>query len=138
MYNLRPKRWLSAPTPSKIAGQTLWRTLQAVSILYLLVGSFWFQHWYVLWVLTPAALLPDSRFTRFLLPWLAFGALSSNVGMDFLLNTVLKESRYITKYILPVVMIWGPILVAATISTLTRRWGAKKAGKTASRQVVQH
>jgi hypothetical protein len=107
-------------------------------MLYLLVGSFWFQHWYILWVLAPAALLPDSRFTRLLLPWLAFGALSSNVGMDFLLNTVLKELRYIIKYILPVVMIWGPVLVAAILSTLIQRWGAKRAGKTASRPIVQN
>jgi hypothetical protein len=91
-----------------------------------------------LWVLAPAALLPDSRLPRLLLPWLAFGALSSNVGMDFLLNTVLKESRYITKYILPVVMIWGPILVAAILSTLIQRRDAKKARQTASRHIVQN
>ena len=137
-FNFRPKRWRSAPLPSEDVEQTLWRTLGAVSMLYLIIGSFWFQHWYILWVLAPAALLPDSRFTRFLLPWLAFGALSSNVGMDFLLNTVLKESRYITKYILPVVMIWGPILVVASFSTLIQRWRAKKASKMTSRPVVQN
>jgi hypothetical protein len=138
MYNFRPKRWRSSPLASEEAKQTLWRSLQAVSMLYLLVGSFWFQHWYILWVLAPAALLPDSRLPRLLLPWLAFGALSSNVGMDFLLNTVLKESRYITKYILPVVMIWGPILVAAILSTLIQRRDAKKARQTASRHIVQN
>lgn len=137
MYNFRPKRWRSSTTIPEEAEQTLWRSLQAVSMLYLLVGSFWFQHWYILWVLAPAALLPDSRFTRWVLPWLAFGALSSNVGMDFLLNTALKESRYVIKYILPVVMIWGPISIAAIISALSQRWNTEKTRQTASRPVVQ-
>jgi hypothetical protein len=138
MYNFRPKRWRSSTITPEEAEQILWRSLLVVSMLYLLVGSFWFQHWYILWVLAPAALLPDSRFTRMLLPWLAFGALSSNVAMDFLLNTLLKESRYIIKYILPVVMIWGPILVAAILSKLIQRWAAKRSGNTTSRHVVQN
>jgi hypothetical protein len=137
-FNFRPKRWQNVPINAEEAQQTLWRTLQIVSMLYLILGSFWFQHWYILWVLAPAALLPESRFTRSFLPWLAFGALSSNVGMDFLLNTLLKESRAITKYVLPVLMIWGPILLAVSIPTLIQRWGTKKATKTASRPVVQN
>ena len=133
---LRLKRWRSAPIPSEGAEQRLWRTLLVVSMLYLILGSFWFQHWYVLWVLAPAALLPGSRFTRWTLPWLAFGALSSNLAMDFLLNTLLKESRTITKYLLPVVMIWGPILITAIIFKFVQLRGVKKAGKTASRPIV--
>ena len=43
----------------------LWHALLVVSMLYLVVGSFWFQPWYVLWVIAPAALLPGSRFTRY-------------------------------------------------------------------------
>jgi hypothetical protein len=31
----------------------------AISLLYLLVGSFWFQPWYLMWPLALAALLPD-------------------------------------------------------------------------------
>jgi hypothetical protein len=120
MFNFRPKRWHKVPTDSEEAQQTLWRALCAVSLLYLIVGSFWFQHWYVLWVLAPAALLPGDRFTRFLLPWLAFGALSSNVAMDFILNTILEGSRTITKYIWPVVIIWGPFVMAAILSTSIR------------------
>jgi hypothetical protein len=60
----------------------LWRALTAISMWYLLVGSFWFQHWYVLWALASAALMPDSQFTCSLLPWLTFGALLSNVAND--------------------------------------------------------
>lgn len=62
--------------------QSLWVASVTVAMLYLLVGSFWFQHWYVMWVLAPAALLPNHPFTRRVLPWLCFGALSSNILYD--------------------------------------------------------
>jgi len=39
----------------------------AVTLVYLLIGSFWFQHWYLLWVLAPAALLPANRWALTLL-----------------------------------------------------------------------
>jgi hypothetical protein len=136
MFNFRPKRWRNGPIALEEADPKLWRVLIAVSMLYLLVGSFWFQHWYVLWALAPAALLPDSRFTRSILPWLAFGALASNVAMDFLLNTALKESQSVVKHILPVVMIWGPVSIAAIVFRLTRRLGVEKAKLTASRPIV--
>jgi hypothetical protein len=76
----------------------LWYVVIATSMLYVLVGSFWFQHWYILWVIAPAALQPDSLFTRSVLPWLALGALSSNVAMDFLINTITKTSPPILNY----------------------------------------
>jgi hypothetical protein len=81
--------------------------------------------------------LPEERFTHSLLPWLAFGALSSNVAMDFLLNTALKGSRTITKYVWPVVIIWGPILIAIILSTVIQWWKRGKASKTASRHIIQ-
>ena len=138
MFNFRPRRWRNESIASEDTHQTVWRTLQAVSILYLIVGSFWFQHWYVLWVLAPAALLPGSRFTRSLLPWLAFGALSSNVAIDFLLHSALEGSRSISKYIWPVVIIWGPFLIATIISTVTQRCNGKKASKMASKLIAQN
>jgi hypothetical protein len=52
-------------------------------LLYLLVGSFWFQHWYVVWALAPAALMPHAQPMRRLLPWLGFGALAANVVSAF-------------------------------------------------------
>ena len=125
LFNFRPKRWRSASIAPEEADSKLWRALTAVSMLYLLVGSFWFQHWYVLWVLAPAALLPNSRFTRFVLSWLAFGALSSNVAMDFFLNTTIKTSPAIVNYILVVVVIWVPVLLAASLLALARRRGKR-------------
>ena len=102
---LRGKQPLSAEVI-----QLLWRVMMAVSLLYLLIGSFWFQSWYFLWILVPAALLPKSQFTRLILPWLVFGALSSNVIMDFLANSPNITIPSLTKYILPVAIIWGPAL----------------------------
>jgi hypothetical protein len=96
----------------------LWRTMLAVSLLYILVGSYWLQHWYFLWVLAPAVLLPQSRLSRFILPWLSFGALSSNVVMDFITNITSITLTAPTKYYLPVAIIWGPLffmLVASFI-----------------------
>jgi len=125
MFNFRPKRWRSTPIALEEIDLKLWRALTAISMLYLLVGSFWFQHWYVLWALAPAALLPGSQFTRSILPWLTFGALSSNVAMDFLLATVMKTSPPILNYISVVVIIWGPVLLVISILTLARRAGKR-------------
>jgi hypothetical protein len=101
-FNFRPKRWRSALILPADADRVLWHTLTAISMLYLLVGTFWFQHWYILWVLAPAVLLPDRRFTRTMLPWLVFGALSSNVAMSFLLATVFESAPLLIALILPV------------------------------------
>lgn len=127
MFNFRPKRWRSDPVDSVEAERGLWHALAVISMLYLLVGSFWFQHWYVLWVLAPAVLLPDSRFTRSMLPWLVFGALSSNMAMSFLLATTLKTAPRIVNYITVVIIIWGPLLIAFSAHVLARRWGKRAA-----------
>jgi hypothetical protein len=137
-FNFRPKRWHDASIASVEGSRVLWHAMRDVSMLYLLVGSFWFQHWYFLWVLVPAVLLPDSRFSRWILPWLAFGALSSNVTMDFLLNSVLEGSQSIMKHILPVVMIWGPVTLAAIVFRLTQNKRPEKDSLTASNPIVQN
>ena len=61
----------------------LWSGAMAVTLAYLLVGSFWFQHWYLLWVLAPAVLLPDSRWALTLLPAYCLGALWSHLTNSF-------------------------------------------------------
>jgi len=120
MFNFRPQRWRSDPIVPAEEGPLLWRVLTTISMLYLLIGSFWFQHWYVLWILAPAVLLSNSRFTRYMLPWLVFGALSSNVAMSFLLDTMLKNMPRIVNYISVVVIIWGPLLIASGILGIAR------------------
>jgi hypothetical protein len=95
-------------------------------MVYLLVGTFWFQHWYVLWVLVPAALSPDRRFTRSTLPWLVFGALASNAAMSYLLATVLESASRLLKYTTVVIIIWGPFLIAFGVQALGKQIGKKR------------
>jgi hypothetical protein len=76
--------------PSSILGSQgddtpLWRTAVLVAMAYVLVGSTWFEPWYLLLPLAPAALLPASTFTRVVLPCYCLGALWSNLTSDFLL-----------------------------------------------------
>ncbi len=122
MFNFHPRRWRNTPITPEEANQTLWRALVAVCFMFLVVGSFWFQHWYIFWLLAPAVLLPQSRLTGFVLPWLTFGALSSNVVMDFALNTSLKTVPLISSYFLAVLIIWGPLLIITVFRTVAMRW----------------
>ena len=124
-FNFRPKRWRIVSDAPARTDQILWHTLTIVSIFYLLVGTFWFQHWYVLWVLAPAVLLPNSRFNRRMLPWLVLGALSSNVAMSFLLATILEHAPRLLNYITVVVIIWIPLLIASVIQLLARQQGKR-------------
>ena len=119
-FNFRPRRFDEPLDPADVE-RRLWRTLAVVSMLYLIVGSFWFQHWYVLWVLAPAVLSPNHRFSRFLLPGLVFGALSSNVAMSFLLATILESAPRMVSYITVVGIIWGPLLIAIG-ALILKRW----------------
>jgi alpha-1,6-mannosyltransferase len=77
--------WRATPrTPALADERTLWLSSLMITLAYLIVGSFWFQSWYVLWALALAALLPASGFTRTLLPLYCLGALCSNLSTDFL------------------------------------------------------
>ena len=126
MFNFRPQRWRREETVKTNKEVILWQSLASVSMVTLLIGTFWFQHWYILWALAPAVLLPNSRLTRSTLPWLAFGALSSNVVMSFLVETLLKTSPRISKYISEVVMIWGPVFIVSIIYLLLQWRGKRK------------
>ncbi|MEO7909279.1 MAG: glycosyltransferase family 87 protein [Roseiflexaceae bacterium] len=64
----------------------LWRGSIAVTVAFLLVGSFWIWQWYLLWVLVLAALLPTSRFTATVLPACCAGVLSLHSAADFLIR----------------------------------------------------
>jgi hypothetical protein len=83
LYMLGWRRAADDAEPAAEA-QLLWRTAAVVNLLYLLVGSFWFQPWYVLWVLAPAALLPASRLLQAVVAWLCAGALFGNVLAGYL------------------------------------------------------
>ena len=112
MLDFRPRRWQAAPAPDWRDDRLLWRSVAAVTLLYLLIGSFWFQHWYLVWVLAPAALLPDSLLTRRWLPWLGFGALSANLVSAFAPAMATAPLSKIALASLIVAVIWTPMLIA--------------------------
>lgn len=112
MLGFRPRRWQATPVPDRCTDRQLWRTVAAVTLLYLLIGSFWFQHWYVVWVLAPAALLPDSLLARWLLPWLGFGALAANAVGAFVPALAAEPLSKTALAALVVAVIWTPALIA--------------------------
>jgi hypothetical protein len=96
----------------------LWSTVLGVNLCYLLVGSFWFQFWYISWALLPAALLPAGFVARTILPWLSFGGLSSNVLFNYL-PLLRDEPLNRTQRVMAAVgMIWLPVLAAAVAGRL--------------------
>lgn len=126
MLDFRPRRWKSAPAPDWRDDRLLWRAVAAVVLLYLLIGSFWFQHWYVVWLLVPAVLLPDSLLTRWLLPWLGFGALSANVVEAFAVALAPGPVSKVALAALVVAVIWTPMAIAG--GWLLARWLAQRNG----------
>ncbi len=110
----------STPDPSE-EDRRLWRATLVVSLLYLLLGSFWYQHWYMLWVLAPAALLPYSGFTRNVAPWLTLGSLSSNVVADYLPQLAGPPLARTGRVIAVVATTWLPAVLAAVILLARRR-----------------
>jgi hypothetical protein len=106
---------------SAIADDALWSTAALVTVTYLALGSFWFQHWYVLWCLAPAALLPGNRYVRLALPWLCFGALASNVLNDLAPQLPMLQLDRTQVISLVVAVIWLPALAAAAYVWRTQR-----------------
>jgi hypothetical protein len=94
---------------------TLWSGSIVITMAYLLVGAFWFQSWYVLWVLVLAALLPGSRFTRVLLPLFSLGALWSNLSTDFLNQDRAQRFSGLQVETIMVVALWTPLLCGLVI-----------------------
>jgi hypothetical protein len=82
----RDRPWMAGDDPEGRADALLWYGCVIVTLVYLLVGSFWFQHWYLLGVLAPAALLPTSWWSRTLLPAYCLGALWSDLANSFMSN----------------------------------------------------
>jgi hypothetical protein len=93
----------------------LWALALVASLLYLTVGSFWFQHWYVLWAVVPAALLPWSRFTRWVLPFVCLGPLAANIVAGTLSQLPVMIISVIGLTGLVVAMIWLPGLIAGSV-----------------------
>jgi hypothetical protein len=120
MFNFSPKRWRLRAGPLESDAHRLWQAVTATSLLYLVFGAFWFQHWYLLWVLAPAALMPSSTFTRTFLPWMSFGALLTNFSAGYLVKGLPKNSTRMQISLLTLMMIWAPGLIAL-MSSLAQR-----------------
>jgi Gpi18-like mannosyltransferase len=97
---------------------TLWSGGIVITMTYLLIGAFWFQSWYVLWVLVLAALLPDSKFTRVLLPLFSLGGLWSNISTDFLNQDRAHRFSGFQVETIMVVVLWTPLLCGLVIPPL--------------------
>jgi hypothetical protein len=78
--------WRATGTSPDLDDALLWQGGIALTMAFLLVGSFWFWHWYLLWVLVLAALLPTSRFTAAVLPACCLGAMWLYIATDVLLR----------------------------------------------------
>ncbi len=116
-FNWRPVRWreLLAGEGDPWPDTRLWRGVAALVLFYLAVGSFWYQPWYLLWLLAPAALTPIGRLARTVVPWLTFGALASNIVADAIIQQPGDVVPKLLEYILIVVMIWAPALFALAL-----------------------
>ena len=78
--------WRAASAKGGTDDALLWRAGIAITLAFLLIGSFWFWHWYLLWALVLAVLLPNSRFTTTLIPACCLCAICGYIAADLLLR----------------------------------------------------
>jgi hypothetical protein len=76
----------TSPTLKAVTTAALWQALTVVAVLYFLVGSYWFQYWYALWLVAFAALLPLTPWAARLLPTYVLGGMLATPTLDFLNN----------------------------------------------------
>lgn len=98
----------------------VWHACITLTVVYLLVGCFWFQYWYVMWALVFAALLPASRTTTMLLPCFALGALWSNLVTDFLIHDRARHFRWVQINQIMIVTLLTPAVAALLMLVLMR------------------
>ncbi len=79
-------RWLLHPrTPTT---DELGELSAVVALLYLAIGSFWFQSWYVIWVIALAALAPNSKLSMRTVPVFSGVVLLAAVGADYARHSI--------------------------------------------------
>jgi hypothetical protein len=101
------------------ADALLWHGCVIITLVYLLIGSFWYQHWYLLWILAPAVLLPASRWTLTLLPAYCLGALWSNLTNSFLLTL---PTRPLTPTQVSAINVLAQVAPLLLVIVVTRFW----------------
>ena len=100
--------------------RVLWRWGIAMTMTYLIVGCFWFQAWYLMWVLALAALLPADRFTLSLMPLFSLGALWSYISTDVLIHARPRLLRPIQIDSIMVATLLAPMVCALLVPALWR------------------
>lgn len=110
--------WRTRTRPADDA--MVWRVGIVITMAYLLVGCFWFQEWYVMWVLVLAALLPASSFTLRGLPAFSLGALLSNISTEFLNQDPLHRFKPLQIDSIMVAVLWMPLLGVLILPLLWR------------------
>ena len=105
------------------------RTALAIVLAYLLVGSFWFQHWYLIWVLAAAALMPDAIFIRSVLPWLGFGAMAGNIVLDMASNLPGMSFSRVQTTTFALALTWLPPVAACLILWTSRAIPWRRPGR---------
>ncbi len=91
---------------------TLWQALATVATLYFLVGSYWFQYWYLLWLAALVGMFPRSAWASKFLPAYGLGGLLATHTLDFLTQQqtfpaptpALASVLYVTILLLPLVL----------------------------------
>ena len=74
-------RWLLRQRTTNLA-----RMCAVITLLYLLIGSYWFQAWYLAWPIALAWLHPEGKLARRVLPIFATSAMIAAVLSDYLRN----------------------------------------------------
>jgi hypothetical protein len=100
--------------PDPLPDNRLWWGGAAVTICYLLVGSFWFMPWYGLWALALAALLPASRLLQGIVAALCLGALWAGLLADYLTIGFGNALSPTLVTWVTVACLWLPILFVAS------------------------
>lgn len=100
----------------------LWRSSLLVVLAYFAIGSFWFQPWYLAWLVALAALMPTARFSRIVLPVYGLSALLAATLSDYL-----RASEALPGWAISAVTVTVLFLPAAiTWATTTLRRGQEE------------
>lgn len=125
------------PTSANAPQHLMWRAAMWITLAYLLIGSFWFQHWYLTWVLALAALMPAAYFTRATLPWLCFGALASNIALDIVSNMPGAAFNRVQTTALTLGAMGLPVLVVVLVQLVSWLWKRRTPARSSMKEKLE-
>jgi hypothetical protein len=101
-----PTRWATQQLAHRV-----WRAGTGITLVYLLVGSFWLQPWYLAWALVLAVLIPDDTLTIWVMPWCGDGVLESNFVLDSAGGLMTRPLSAAGAYALWLIVSLSPLLL---------------------------